>query len=122
MKSIDAACAAVRELVERTGNPHDRAYYNLHEERFRKTAGRIAELVPAGAAILDVGSHYLHQSAVLKQLGYAVSAMDVPAHTTLPFVAGRARSLGIENHEVSGEVTAAQCAAARAWTAWTVRP
>lgn len=103
MKSIDAACAAVRELVERTANPHDLAYFNLHEERFRKTARRISELVPPGASILDVGSHYLHQAAVLNQLGYSVSGMDVPDHVNLPFVAGRARSLGIPNHEVAGE-------------------
>lgn len=103
MKSVDAACRAVRDLVERTDNPHDLAYYNLHEERFRKTARRISELVRPGSAILDVGSHYLHQAAILKHLGYAVSAMDVPAHTTLPFVARRALSLGIVDHEVSGE-------------------
>lgn len=101
MKHVDAACAAVRELVDRTGNPHDLAYYNLHEQRFRKTAERIVDLVPRGADVLDVGSHYLHQSAILKHLGYAVSGMDVAAHTTLPFVAGRARSLGIPNHEIA---------------------
>jgi 2-polyprenyl-3-methyl-5-hydroxy-6-metoxy-1,4-benzoquinol methylase len=53
--------------------------------------------------VLDVGSHYLHHAAILKQLGYVVSAIDVPAHTTLPFVSGRARSLGIQNHEVNDE-------------------
>ncbi len=90
-------------MVELTGNAHDIAYFNLHEERFRKTAARISELVPAGAAVIDVGSHYLHQAAVLKHIGYEVSAMDVPAHTNLAFVAGRARSLGIPNHSVAGE-------------------
>lgn len=103
MTSIDAACAAVRKIVERTSNPHDLAYFNLHEARFRKTAERISELVPPGSVILDVGSHYLHQAAVLKQIGFDVSAMDVPDHTRLPFVAGRARSLGITNYEVSGD-------------------
>jgi 2-polyprenyl-3-methyl-5-hydroxy-6-metoxy-1,4-benzoquinol methylase len=103
IRSVDAACASVRELVERTGNAHDLAYYNLHEARFRKTAQRITELVPRGARVLDVGSHYLHQAAVLKQLGYSISAMDVPAHARLGFVSGRGRSLGIENYEVSAD-------------------
>src|SRR6476646_1616350 len=103
MKDIDDACSAVREIVDRTGNEHDRAYFRLHEARFRKTAERISGIVPPGASILDVGSHYLHQAAVLKQMGYDVSAMDVPDHAGLPFVAGRARSLGIVNYEVSGD-------------------
>lgn len=102
-QSIADACAAVRKEIESSNSDDDRAYFELHERRFRATASRITELVPAGARILDVGSHYLHMSSLLTLLGYNVASMDVPTHSRLPFVRDRAARLGISLAVVGGD-------------------
>lgn len=107
MQTVAEACAAVRADVERSGSADDLGYFNLHERRFRVTAARMLELVPAGAEILDVGGHYLHLSSVLALVGYRVSAIDVPAHAKLPFVVERATRRGIALTAVASDVIAA---------------
>lgn len=103
MQKIGDACATIREEVERSNSADDVGYLNLHEQRFRTTAARLMELLPRGAEILDVGSHYLQLSSMLSLLGFRVSAVDVPAHASLPFVAQRAARFGVANHVVEGD-------------------
>lgn len=88
---------AVRADVIARANAHDRRYFEQNERRFARTARRITQLVPRGSAILDIGSHYLHQSAVLSQVGYRVVGIDVPEHVSLPFVIERAGKFGVDN-------------------------
>jgi 2-polyprenyl-6-hydroxyphenyl methylase/3-demethylubiquinone-9 3-methyltransferase len=96
MSSVDEACTAVRRDVEQSQSiPDDLAYFTLHEKRFRHAAARIVELVSPGAEILDIGGHYLHFSSILSSLGYRVTAIDVPAHATLPFVVERAARMNV---------------------------
>ena len=106
MLSVADACAAVRKEVVSSRSADDLAYFNLHERRFRATASRIIELVPSGARILDVGSHYLHLTSVLALVGYEVRAIDVPAHSTLPFVRERAVRMGIPLTVAEGDAVA----------------
>ena len=101
MPTVVEACAAVRQLVERTSSgADDLAYFNLHERRFQEAARRVMELVRPGGEILDIGGHYLHLSSILSLLGYRVRAMDVPAHAELVFVVERAKRMGIPVHVV----------------------
>jgi 2-polyprenyl-6-hydroxyphenyl methylase/3-demethylubiquinone-9 3-methyltransferase len=106
MQSVADAFAAVRNEVVTSGKVDDLAYFDLHERRFRATASRIMDLVAPGARILDVGSHYLHLSTVLALLGYKVVSIDVPAHSTLPFVTERAARMGIPLTVVEGAAIA----------------
>lgn len=86
------AFAEVRGLLTDGG---DRRYFTEHAERFRHCVERVRAIVPPGARVLDIGAHYLHQSALLRLLGYEVWALDVPEFVELPFVARRAVELGI---------------------------
>jgi hypothetical protein len=70
---VEAALAEVRAT---TTNEHDVAYWATHELRFHRTVQRVTEIAPRGIRVLDVGSHYLHLSAVLRLLGYEVWALD----------------------------------------------
>ena len=103
MQTVAEACTAVRADLERSNSPEDLAYFNLHERRFSATASRVIDLVPSGAEILDVGGHYLHLSSVLALLGFRVSAVDVPAHSTLSFVKERAARMGISLYVAGGD-------------------
>lgn len=106
MQSLADALAAVRKEISTSNSTDDLAYFDLHERRFRATASRVTELVAPGGRILDVGSHYLHQSSVLALLGYKVVSMDVPAHSLLPFVCERAGRMGIPLTVVEGDAVA----------------
>ena len=102
MPSVLEAYTAVRRDVERTNaGPDDLAYFKLHERRFQQSARRMLELVPAGGEVLDVGGHYLHLASILSQLGYKVTALDVPVHARLPFVVERASRMGIALESVA---------------------
>jgi 2-polyprenyl-6-hydroxyphenyl methylase/3-demethylubiquinone-9 3-methyltransferase len=106
MNSVADACIAVKKELANSRSADDLAYFDLHERRFRDTASRVAELVPPNGRILDVGSHYLHLSSILTLLGYRVVSMDVPAHSTLPFVSERAERMGIPLAVVDGDAIA----------------
>jgi 2-polyprenyl-3-methyl-5-hydroxy-6-metoxy-1,4-benzoquinol methylase len=90
--TIDEAFAEVGRCLSDGG---DRTYFTEHAARYRHCVNAVRRLVPPGARVLDVGAHYLHQSALLRLLGYEVWAVDVPEFTELPFVARRALDLGI---------------------------
>jgi 2-polyprenyl-3-methyl-5-hydroxy-6-metoxy-1,4-benzoquinol methylase len=96
---VEAALAEARAM---TKSEHDAAYWAFHEPRFRRTVQRVTEIAPRGIPILDVGSHYLHLSAVLRLLGYEVWALDLPYFQELPFVRERANSFGI--HAISADI------------------
>ncbi|HLJ95092.1 MAG TPA: class I SAM-dependent methyltransferase [Gemmataceae bacterium] len=89
---VDKAFADFRGQLK---EGYDRAYFDSHERRYRQCIQRVLSLVPAGSRVLDIGSHYLHQSGLLRLLGYEVWALDVPAFTQLDFVKGRAQELAI---------------------------
>lgn len=92
---IEDAIGSLRALVARGGNAHELAYLD-HEPRYRRTLARVLELAPPGAAILDVGSHYLHLAVMLRELGYRVIGLDVPEFVE-PMRA-RAKQFDIQNH------------------------
>jgi SAM-dependent methyltransferase len=88
--------ARLREAVMQGGNANDIAYL-AHERRYLRTLARVMELLPRGATVLDVGSHYLHQAALLSSLGYRVIGMDVSAFAELAAIKARAQQFGIQN-------------------------
>lgn len=90
----------MRSEVESSGNAKDLSYYRQHEPRFLRITERLLTLAPPPRRLLDIGSHYLHQSGLLKLAGYDVVPMDLPAFSTIPFVASRAERFGLEQSSV----------------------
>lgn len=93
---IDRAFSKVKHEIECAGSSQEAGYYG-HEARYRRNIARILELVPPGAVILDVGSHFLHQAAVLSELGYQVIGMDVPEFSDVDRTKSRAVKFKIQN-------------------------
>lgn len=104
--AVRRAFEPVRAMVQRSPSRADREYFDRHEHRLRRTPERLMELVPAGARVLDVGSHFLHTAAAVQALGYSVQGIDVPAFAGMPLVVDRARSLGLTNHATTLEAFA----------------
>jgi 2-polyprenyl-6-hydroxyphenyl methylase/3-demethylubiquinone-9 3-methyltransferase len=94
-RRISEAMASLRTLVEREGTRVEIDYLT-HEPRYRRTLARVLELAAPGSVVLDIGSHFLHLSFLLRQLGYRVIGLDVPDFVE-PF-RERARRFEIENH------------------------
>jgi 2-polyprenyl-6-hydroxyphenyl methylase/3-demethylubiquinone-9 3-methyltransferase len=114
IEHIKHAIRITEEDIEARGSQKDLAYFREHASRFERAAQRVTELVPKGSRILDIGSHYLHLSTILRSLGYKVVGMDVPAFASDALVRSRARSHGVENHVVlrmeDGNFLPAECA------------
>ncbi len=66
------------------------AYLAFNRVRFRETLRRVAAAVPAGARVLDVGGQFLHLALALREMGYAVDAVDVAPYAEDPDLLARA--------------------------------
>ncbi len=95
--------AAVHALTALVGaqNGGDGRYFHNQLPRYQRTVERIQSLRVAPCRTLDIGSHYLHQSVLLSQLGYDVTGMDIELFTGAGFVQDRARRCGIRNITVN---------------------
>lgn len=90
------ALAKVKEEVLRSNNKKELEYFEYHESRFKRMAIGILNNVPSGGKILDIGSHYLHSSMILKELGYQVYGVDVPVFWEIPFVQERMKKYNVK--------------------------
>lgn len=90
---------AVDELtrIVREQDGGDSDYFNSQLSRYVFSIKRLMALRPPPARVLDIGSHYLHQAALLSLLGYEVVGIDVPVFTDPPFLRDRAERLHIRN-------------------------
>ena len=93
---LDAALEAVAASVDESGSRQDLVYFLQHRARFRRTTEALIRVAPRGAKIVDFGSHFLHQAALLAYLGYTVTGLDLGAFANIAFVRERARLFGIE--------------------------
>ena len=75
----------------------DENYLRGQLPRYARSAERLQALAPPPCRVLDIGSHYLHQAALLARMGYEVTGIDVPLFTEAPFVRARAGEFGIRN-------------------------
>lgn len=76
----------------------DLGYLRHHWQRFIATRARIESTRPLapGAVVLDIGAHWLHQSALYALGGQRVIALDLPASLAAAEVQSLARALAIE--------------------------
>ncbi len=89
-------CDAIeRYFAEHGGTAFD--YLRPHWHRFSTTERQLREHRPLapGSAILDVGAHWLHQSALYALAGHEVHALDLADTLALPEVRSAADGLGI---------------------------
>jgi 2-polyprenyl-3-methyl-5-hydroxy-6-metoxy-1,4-benzoquinol methylase len=101
--SLDGAIAKLRRMLCDSASKSDIEYFELHEQRFRRSVSRLFELLVPGSTVLDIGSHYLHQVALLRFVReeLRIIGADVAAFTDLDLVRGRARQLGVTNVAIS---------------------
>lgn len=95
-----SALSALAAIVE-AQQGGDIGYFRGQSQRFERTAKRLLESFPPPCRVLDIGSHYLHQTSLMKLMGYDVHGLDIPLFAEAPFVAERARLLGISNHSTT---------------------
>jgi len=98
-EKIEQALLETKRIVLADGNQFEISYLG-HLSRYKLTLRRIMQLLPNGGCILDVGSHYLHQSVALRLLGYDVTGMDVSAFSGQPHIKDRSQLYNIDNHIV----------------------
>ena len=95
-KEIDHLLEEVYSVCIEDGNKQDIAYFEFHRGRYKRLMCSIRKLsVPKDTKILDLGSHYLHTSILLKKMGYDVYGMDVSPFWELDFVIKRSAQFGI---------------------------
>ena len=93
---IETALNTASRAVDSIARALDVEYFS-HLPRYRRNLSRIADLSSRGSRILDIGSHYLHQSVAMKLLGYNVVGMDVDVFASNPTIVERARRFSIDN-------------------------
>src|SRR4051812_41931891 len=96
----EAITVLVEVVQEQDGG--DANYFKSQSSRYRYSLERLVALRPPPARVLDIGSHYLHQTALLSLMGYDVVGIDVPLFTEPAFIRERAERLRITNIGTEG--------------------
>jgi SAM-dependent methyltransferase len=94
-QEIQDAFLKVEAIVAEANNSSDTEYFNFHKKRYLRMVRSIASSAPIGAALLNIGSHYLHTSLLFKFVGYEVHSMDVAVFWDLDFVSNREKAYGL---------------------------
>lgn len=97
---VAGAVHALAHLISRQ-HAGDENYFHNQVNRYARTVSRIRELRPNPRRVLDIGSHYLHQSVLLSELGYQVSGIDIELFTSAAFVQERAHEFNVQNLAVN---------------------
>ncbi len=97
-RSADEACAFFRQF-----GGTDFPYLAHHFPRFRATVDELCSgwSPDLGGRVLDVGAHWLHQTALLWSAGYTVTAVDLPATFETEWVKEAARRMDVDLVPVS---------------------
>lgn len=93
---IEKIFTTVRKEVELSGNEQDINYFRYHEKRFMHMAKSISRTLSTDSQILEIGSHYMHSSIILRKMGYQVIASDVNAFMSKELVKKRAETYQID--------------------------
>jgi 2-polyprenyl-3-methyl-5-hydroxy-6-metoxy-1,4-benzoquinol methylase len=75
----------------------DQNYFEEQRPRYLHMLARLEQLQPPPCVVLDIGSHYLHQSILLQELGYEVWGIDIELFAGAQLVRERAEKFGINN-------------------------
>ncbi len=95
----DQPLPGIEELQERVGRHADDVAHYLHDHypRFQATwqAYATGPLGQRRGHLIDIGSHWLHQSLIWRLQGFEVTAVDVPATIDSPLVRSVAEREGL---------------------------
>lgn len=89
----------VEAELQKSSQQSEQDYFSFHQKRYLRFNSFIREyygLEKSEISVLDIGSHYLHNSIILKSLGFQVDGMDVSNFWNLDFVKQRAGKYGIK--------------------------
>lgn len=75
----------------------DENYFEQQRLRYKYSLGRLVTILPSQCKVLDIGSHYLHQAILLRELGHEVWGIDVELFAGANFVRERSDKFGIAN-------------------------
>lgn len=92
---ISQAIAKVQKDVEQRGNLQDKQYFEYHQSRYKRLLFTIERQDLPGKRVLEIGSHYLQTSALLREFGYEVFSVDVKVFWDMDFVEERRKEFGI---------------------------
>jgi 2-polyprenyl-6-hydroxyphenyl methylase/3-demethylubiquinone-9 3-methyltransferase len=93
---IDLLLDEVYSICITDGNKQDISYFEFHRGRYKRLLCSIKKLsIPKNTKILDIGSHYLHTSILLKKMGYDVYGMDVSPFWEFDYVIKRSNQFDI---------------------------
>lgn len=98
-QDLNAAIQTLTRFVE-VQRGGDQRYLTNQMPRYARTMARIQTLCPDRCRVLDIGSHYLHQSVLLRELGHEVTGIDIGLFANAPFLKERALAFGIRNSAV----------------------
>lgn len=74
----------------------EESYLADHYRRFAVTLREFRSTWPrAGGRVIDIGAHWLHQSAMWRQAGFEVTAVDLPGTFAVPAVRNLAQAMDI---------------------------
>lgn len=101
--AVDHLASATQVLARLVNAQHggDETYFRNQLPRYSRTINRIQQLCPTPCRVLDIGSHYLHQSVLLSELGHVVAGIDIDLFANADFVRERASTFGIRNMAVN---------------------
>ena len=94
-KKVQQAIQKVRSIVESTGDANELTYFDYHERRFARIANTLLDRSRLGAKVLELGSHFLHSSMILTELGFELSPVDVQEFWNIEVVQKRAEAYGL---------------------------
>jgi 2-polyprenyl-6-hydroxyphenyl methylase/3-demethylubiquinone-9 3-methyltransferase len=100
LRCFEQAMRKLDELIK-TEDAGDANYFRNAQSRYAFSLQRILTLYPNPCTVLDIGSHYLHQSILLKTLGYDVYAIDVPLFAEAKLIRDRAARYSIKLFSIS---------------------
>lgn len=80
-----------------TNIAHDLDYYSFHQKRYKRVFDFIENFNPQNKKlrVLELGSHYLHTSWIIRELGHELYSVDVTEFWNLDFVKERSKKIGI---------------------------
>jgi 2-polyprenyl-3-methyl-5-hydroxy-6-metoxy-1,4-benzoquinol methylase len=90
----------IAQEISITAHPNELEYFRFHQNRKARLVSYLdthytAVYKDIKTRVLDIGSHYLHTSMILAQMGFEVDAMDVSEFWNIDFVKARADKFGL---------------------------
>jgi hypothetical protein len=96
MNSNLSAFNKLEGQIQALSNSSELEYFKFHKKRYERVYDFVKNKYKGQTIkILDIGSHFLHTSCLIRSLGHEVVGMDVSEFWSMDFVNQRAQDWGI---------------------------